>query len=261
MSKYILFLSSILYLFSLNGCVSYNRLVNYQRAGIDSLDIDSLGVGIASIPELKIQPKDVISINVYSADEETAAPFNFATDQANNFTLEAIQLSGYLVDDDGYIDFPIVGAVKVKGLSTTKAKDKIQELLKDYLKEPVVNVRLLNFRVTVSGEVESPGSFNIINERISLPDALALAGDLTDYANRSEVLLVREIDGVKTFNRVNLESREFFNSEFYYLKQNDLIYAEPLRAKAGAVSDQTDKVVPIISAIGTLVAVFVAIFR
>lgn len=101
----------------------------------------------------------------------------------------------------------------------------------------------------------------MLDERISIPDALSLAGGLSDYANRSNILIVREDQGEMSLHRINLQSTEFFNSQYYYLKQNDLIYVEPLKSKAGAVSDQTNKVVPIISALGTLVAIAVALLK
>ncbi len=241
---------------SLNGCVSYKQLLSYQDELLDSTVVKRL-----IPPKIIIQPNDVLSINVHGSDQETAAPFNLEDQNNFGFSVESVQLSGYLVDEDESIDFPVLGNVKLGGLTTTGAKKRLTELLKDYLKEPVVNIRLLNFRVTVSGEVLSPGSFSVTNERLSIPDALALAGGLTDYANRANILVVREIGEEMILNRVNLQNTDFFTSEYYYLKQNDLIYVEPLKSKAGAVSDQTNKVVPIVSAVGALIAIVVALIQ
>lgn len=242
---------------ALTSCVSYQQLVNYQENFPDETRLP-----VAKGPDIRIQPNDVLGIKVFSSELELAAPFNLNSDQlnANLISIEAIQLNGYLVSQKGEIDFPVLGSLKWQGLSITEAKDTLVGKLKKYLKDPVVNLRLLNFRVTVSGEVRKPGAFNILNERISLLDALALAGDLTDYADRKDVLLVRENGGVKSLNKIDLQSAKFFQSEYYYLKQNDLIYVKPIKAKAGAVQDQTSKAVPILTAVATIAAVLIALF-
>jgi polysaccharide export outer membrane protein len=165
------------------------------------------------------------------------------------------------VSQEGSIDFPGLGRLNMDGLSISGAKEMLIEKLKQHLQDPVINMRLLNFKVTVSGEVRNPGSFQVINERISVLDALALAGDLTDYADRTDVLLVREKNGVRSLNHLNLQSAAFFQSDYYFLLQNDLLYVKPIKAKSGTVQDQTLKVAPIISALATLGAVLIALFR
>lgn len=244
-----------LILFLVNGCIPHRKLVNYQQVPVV---VDS--TAIENVQVIKIQPNDVLSIKVYGSDVETSAPFNLTPVTTNDFfTLESVQLSGYLVDQEGSVDIPVIGKVKLQGKTIAEAREAIKEKLLEYLKEPVVNVRLLNFRVTVSGEVRAPGSFTIINERISIPEAIARAGDLTDYADRSNVLVVREEDGVRSTVQVNLLSNNLFKSEYFYLKQNDLIYVRPIQAKTGAVQDQTSKTVPIITAAATVLAVVLSI--
>jgi len=240
----------------LNSCVSYNQLLNYQGEVPNPEHIE-----IKNPPDIRIQPNDIVSIKVHSSDVETAAPFNLSSPEESSgfLNVESMQLNGYMLDREGAIDFPILGRLVLQGLSITEAKEMINEKLKQHLKDPVVNIRLLNFTVSVTGEVQNPGTFTIINERISLPDALALAGDLTGHANRSNILLVRESNGERALHRVNLQSAEFFQSELYYLKQNDLIYVEPIRAKAGEVDDQTSKTVPIIGVAVSLMAVIIAL--
>lgn len=232
-------------------------MVNYQDDFKNKTQID-----VTNGPDIRIQPNDVLGIKVFSSESELAAPFNLNSQElnANLISIEAIQLNGYLVNQQGEIDFPVLGSLKWTGLSIVEAKEALLVKLKAHLKDPVVNLRLLNFRVTVSGEVRKPGAFNILNERISLPDALALAGDLTDYADRRDILLVRENNGVRSLNQINLQSATFFQSEHYYLKQNDLIYVKPIKAKAGAVQDQTSKTVPIVTAVATIAAVLIALF-
>ncbi len=253
----ILFFGAIL-LYSTSSCVSHKRLVNYREDFPESTRI-----AITKQPDIRIQANDVLGIKIFSSDIELAVPFNINSElqSASLVSLETIQLSGYLVNQEGKIDFPVLGTLKLEGLSITQAKDSLVEKLKQYIKDPVVNLRLLNFRVTVSGEVRNPGAFNILNERISLLDALALAGDLTDYADRKSILLVREKDGIRSLNQIDLQSAAFFQSEYYYLMQNDLIYVKPIQAKAGSVQDQSSKMVPILSAAATLAAVLIALFK
>lgn len=247
---------SILLLCLTCGCVSYDQLVNYRG------DLPNpQNLRIESLPDIKVQPNDVLNIKVHSTDLETAAPFNLnPLEQAGNFvSLETMQFNGYLVDENGVIDFPVLGNIKLQGLTISESKELIKQKLKVHLKDPVVNIRLLNFTVTVTGEVKNPGSFTIVNERISLLDALALAGDLTGHANRGNILLVREKEGIRSLQRIDLQSASFFTSEFYFLKQNDLIYVEPIRAKSGDVQDQTSKTVPVIGVAATLLAIIVSL--
>jgi polysaccharide biosynthesis/export protein len=238
------------------SCVAYKQLLNYQENFPDKTQMD-----VSNKPDIRIQPNDVLGIKVFSTELELAAPFNL-NDQLNSnlINIEAIQLNGYLVNQKGEIDFPVLGTLKWQGFSIAEAKESLLLKLEQHLKDPVVNLRLLNFRVTVSGEVRNPGAFTILNERVSLLDALALAGDLTDYADRGDVLLVRENNGVRSLNKINLHSADFFQSEHYYLKQNDLVYVKPIKAKAGAVQDQTSKAVPILTALATIAAVLIALF-
>ncbi len=248
----------VLSLFFVSSCVTHQDLVNYQEGYANSIDVE-----IQNYPELKIQANDVVRIIVHSNNLETAAPFNFFSPNEGDgfFNIESMQLGGYLVSPQGTIDFPVLGELKVQGKTVPQIKEMINSLLMEHLKDPVVNVRLLNFRVTVSGEVRNPGTFNIINERISILDALALAGDLTGHANRTNVLLVRENGGNRTKIRLNLQSADIFKSEYYYMQQNDLLYVEPIRAKAGAVDDQTSKTTPIVGVVASFVAVIVALVK
>ena len=239
------------------SCIPYEELLNYQNNFSDSQKFE-----ISNLPKLTIQTNDVLSITVHSSDVTTAAPFNVgqSTEASTNaVNVEAIQLGGYLVDKDGFIEFPVLGKIKVKGLTTNVAKQLIRESLIEYIKDPTVNLRLLNFRVSVTGEVSQPGTFLVFNERITIPEAIARAGGLTTYANRENVQLIREKDGIRTFHRINLKTADAFSSQYYYLQQNDMIYIEPLRAKQGAINDQLTKTIPIITAVATLVAVIVSI--
>jgi polysaccharide export outer membrane protein len=250
--------SSVFFMMSFYSCIPYDKLVNYK---VDASYLDT--VAIRNAPDIRIQPGDVLKIQVFGPDEETIAPYNMNGNiNSDNFTsIQSVQLSGYLVDAEGMIDFPVLGEMKLGGLTTSEAKNLVKTRLLEDLKEVVVNLRLLNFQVTVSGEVNRPGSFFVVNERITIPEALTLAGDMTNYADRSNVLIVREANGVRTFKRIDLQSSNLFQSDWFYLKQNDFLYVEPITAKTGAVQDQSNKTLPILTATATLIAVVVSILR
>lgn len=264
--KFLLFLV-IVCSFSMSGCISYKELISFQEIpqSKDSLQSNNpLDTFDLAIPTVKIQPNDVLDIRVFSIDPEMAAPFNVAPAGGNSSNFldpQSIQIAGYLVSQEGLIDFPVLGQIPVKGLTTNGIAAVIVDKLKSYLKNPIVKIRLLNFTVAVTGEVNRQGTFTVLTERISLPEALALAGGLTDYAGRKNILVVREENKIRILKRVDLSSVDFFKSDYYYLQQNDLIYVEPIKAKRGAITDQTNKTLPIISAAGTLIAIIIALIK
>lgn len=183
----------------------------------------------------------MLDITISSVDPELLRPFlqygsgidgggnNYGYSGGNNN-------KGYLVEADGTINFPLLGQVKVAGLTRRQVTDLIQDRLeKDgYIKEPIVMVRFLNFRVSILGEVNRPGTYNISSERITLFEALSMAGDLTIHGRRDRVAVVREMEGVRTILYHDLRSRDIFQSPDYYLQQNDMVYVEPNHAKAEA---------------------------
>lgn len=193
---------------------------------------------------------------------ELSAPFNLVNSQmAANIQGGVVSpFISYIIDENGQIDYPVLGKIDLKGLTVSEAKKLIYEKLQIYLKDPVVNIRLISFRVSVLGEVNKPGTFTVNNDRLTVLEALTMAGDLTDYGNRTNVLVVREIDGVRMFGELNLQSADIFKSNFYYLKQGDIIYVEPTEDKEAAVKDQFGEYVPWISAaISSVAATITAI--
>ena len=188
--------------------------------------------------ETKIQPDDLLSIFVSSVDMEAAGSFNLETvvipSPNGQSALAQRQQQFYLVDNEGNINFPILGTLKIGGLTKAQMLDLIISKLKKYLKDPVVNIRIVNFKVSVQGEVLRPGVITSSSERLTLPEALSLAGDLTIYGRRDNVLIVRELNGKKEYQRVDLTKSDFINSPYYYLSQNDLIYIEPNTAKSNS---------------------------
>jgi polysaccharide export outer membrane protein len=194
---------------------------------------------IVNATEPKIQPNDLLSISVSTLSAESNALFNsgilLPANNANNINSNNINNSrdGYLVDNLGNISFPIIGQVKLGGLTRDEATKKITAEVKRYIKgEPIVNLRYLNFKVTVLGEVGRPASINVPTERINVLEALSMAGDLTVFGKRENVLIIREKDGARSLTRLNLNSKESLNSPYFYLQQNDIVYVEPSKVRA-----------------------------
>lgn len=181
--------------------------------------------------EVRIQQDDLLSITVSSKDPELIAPFNMAAQTSG--TTGAQKGMEYMVDLSGNIDFPLLGKINVNGLTRMQLTYLIQERLikEDYVKDPIVTVKFQNFKVSVLGEVGSPGSFTIPSERITLLEVLSMAGDLSIYGNRNKVTVIRENNGKRTILYQDLTSSEIFNSPCYYLQQNDIVYVEPIKNK------------------------------
>lgn len=210
--------------------------------------------------EVFIHEDDLLSIMVNSKDPELALPFNMplVTYQIGSESPGQQRVLGYLVDTNGDIDFPILGKMHVAGLSRLELRDLIKKKLisGDYIKDPVVTVQFLNYKVSVMGEVARPGSFTITGDRITLLEALSMAGDLTIYGRRDRVAVIREENGKRTILFHDLRSSEIFTSPCYYLQQNDIVYVEPNKAKAGQRDiNQNNSVSVWLSAVSVLAAV------
>ena len=219
--------------------------------------------------EVYIHQDDMLAIMVNSSATEIALPFNLPM---SNFYIGGEsygqqRLLGYLVDKDGNIDFPVLGTIHVEGLSRNKLRDLIKEKLieEGQLNDPIVTINFLNFSVSVQGEVNRPGTFTISGERITLLEALSMAGDLTIYGRRDRVAVIREANGQRTILYHNLSSTEIFKSPCYYLQQNDLVYVEPnkRRAQQSNINQNNSAAVwlSIVSVLLTSVSVFVNITR
>ncbi len=156
------------------------------------------------------------------------------------------------------IDFPVVGKLRISGLTISQLKDTLAMKLDQYLKNPIVNARILNYKITVLGEVVHPASYTLQSERISVVDALGMAGDLTIYGKRENVLLIREENAVRKFVRLNLNSSAIFQSPYYYLKQNDVLYVEPNKARIASTDAQTVRNLSILTSVVTLIIVIVS---
>lgn len=239
------------------SCVSPKSIVYFQG---DTLRNSSQIINQNYIPT--IQTSDLLSIVVGSLNSEANEMFNTANTAmtaSTNYSAQSsgarLQPLGYLVDAEGYVEMPMIGKVLIKGLTTTLAADTIRLRLLNFLKEPSVMVRNLNFKASVLGEVARPAIYVIPDEKITLPEVLSLAGDLTIYGRRNNVMVIREENGTRQYARLDLTSREIFSSPYYYVHKNDIIYVEPVKTRLAA-TDRRQQLVPVIvsivAAIGTL---------
>ncbi|MGJ5643155.1 polysaccharide biosynthesis/export family protein [Formosa sp. S-31] len=214
--------------------------------------------------EIKFKTDDLLTIDVSALDPEAARPFNLPAVSYNASSILAAQgtlkMQTYLIDNQGNIEFPVLGTLKLGGLTRSEANNFLKIKLEEYLKDPIVNIRLANFTITVLGEVNRPGTYNVQDEKISLNEALGLAGDLTIYGKRENVFLIREIDGQNRYYKFDLTSINVLNSPYFYLTQNDVIYVEPNKSRIRSSNYNQNNVV-LISAIATLATITALIFK
>lgn len=218
----------LLFSMLLFSCASREKLV-YLQNELSAQDVAQF--------QTKIQPDDVLMIVISSENPEVAAPYNLkvvALQSNSEESVQAQRTQTYIVDVEGNIEFPVLGKVNLGGLSKEDAIKHIKDLLKDHVKDAVVNLRILNYKISVLGEVKNPGTFSIPSERVTILEALGKAGDLTIYGKRKNVLLIREENGVKSTYRIDLTKTDFINSPYYYLAQNDVLYVEPNKTKVNS---------------------------
>lgn len=230
--KTVKYFSIILLMFTFASCVNTKNATYFS-------DQKNGSFAAPAIPKLVIQPNDLLSISVSSLNAEASAVFNQANNSGaniNNTSTTTTTATGFLVDGSGNIQYPFLGQVQVAGLTKDELKDKLTKALADkkLLVDPILTVRFLNFKVTVLGEVAHPTVVTVPSERISLLEAIGLAGDLTIYAQRDNVLVIRDEDGQKVTHRLNLNSTELFTSPYFYLKSNDVVYVEPNKSKVAS---------------------------
>ncbi|MEP6681647.1 MAG: polysaccharide biosynthesis/export family protein [Parafilimonas sp.] len=222
--------------------------------------------------KVTLQPDDLIGINISSNNPEATAIFNMGGSVTETPQISpavtgssAITTSqspnSYLIDKQGTIDFPVFGKLLVQGLTVPQLKDSLKVKLEKYLQDPIVNIRLLNYKVTVLGEVSHPATYTIPSERLTVIDAIGMAGDLTIYGKRENVLLIREEKGERKFIRMDLNSSNIFESPYYYLKQNDIIYVEPNKSKIAASDITQLRNISIATAAISLLIVIISRFR
>ena len=202
-----------------------------------------------------LQPDDQLVITVSGMDFEATKPFNL-TNYYYQSQDETRRLT-YLIDEKGEIDYPILGKLKLGGMTRVEAMNFMKEKLNEYIVQPGVNIEIVNFKVTVLGEVNRPGTFQVDNERITVLEALGLAGDLTINGVRKNVMVIRETPEKKEFHHLDLTSGDIVNSPVYYLKQNDVVYVEPNKAQinSSTYSRNTSIIISVAGLIITVISV------
>ena len=241
--------------------VFYFSCANQRRTVYFSGERDSSVIANSTPPQTYIQPDDILSISVNSLNPAATLIFNtpnISQVAATGSAGGTVQTPGYLVNVHGYIQFPVLGDIKVSGLTTDELRVQLVKSLVDkkLLVDPIVMVRQLNFKVSVLGEVAHPTVINVPSEKISLLEALGLAGDITIYGRKDNVLIIREENGVKKIKRLNLNDDELFTSQYYYLKSNDIVYVEANKDKVASTSRST-QILPIVLSGLSLLAIIV----
>ena len=217
---------------------STNKKISYFRDIPDSVFLQARDIQTASFAEPLIQTNDILQVAILSLDPQLNNMLTAASSVAfsvqptsSNLPGGASPISGFLVDSKGIIELPVIGRIKVSEMSTAAARDLIHDRVAEYYKNPVVNVRFANFNVTILGEVAKPATYVVPSEKISVLDAIGMAGDLTIFGRRENVLLIRDSAGQKKYVRFDLNSSNIFNSPYFYLRQGDVIYVEPGKSK------------------------------
>jgi polysaccharide export outer membrane protein len=243
----------ILIIANLLSCASRQDVVYFQ----DARSFETLVDKNSFTPTFKVD--DLISIHVSTLNNEASVPFNLVVGAEDGGGIRPVQLN-YLIDKDGEIDFPVIGKIKVAGLSPEGLRIDLRNHLADYLKDPIINIRLKNFSVTVLGEVKNPGTYPVNGERITVFEALGLAGDLTIKGLRKNVLVIRDFDGTKVYNRIDLTTTDAMNSRVYYLTQNDVVYVEPNKSAvtSSALDNRASIAVSIISLLITSTIILIS---
>lgn len=223
MPKYIFTILIFMFLLAVSGCKTKEKLLYFQQGSLSEANKNANFTPV-------FKTDDFLAIVVTGDDPEAALPFNMPTEirqvQAGYNTGNPA-LNGYLIDAEGMVNLPVLGSIKLGGLNRMEATKMLTERLQSYVKNPVVNIQIQNFKITVLGDVKSPGTYRIPNERITVLEAIGLAGDLRMTGNRKVVSVIRDEDGNKTEYLLDLTTKDVFSSPAYYLTQNDVVYVQP----------------------------------
>ena len=245
------------------GCTSYKKSLYLQNEQV----LNQLTQG--QLYDFRIMPKDELTITVSTSDPEASAPFYRKLGQSkdggssSSTGMQEAKLLTYLVDNNGNIDFPVLGMVKVMGMTTRECEAHFRELLKPYLKEvPNVTVRSSNYKFSVLGDVNAPGTYQVDDEKVTVFEALAQAGDLTLTSVRNDIQLLREDSvGRRQVHHLDLTQAEVATSPFFYIQQNDVIYVKPSKAKVHSTTfrENTSLWVTLLSLVTSVTSLVIAI--
>jgi len=255
--KHLFFFSLALACLVLSSCGTYQKVVYFQ-------DSENLEDSIPNQFNPIFKTDDFLSIVVMGQDTETVVPFNLpilgSPSVSSGYQTGMPATAGYLVDSEGYIKMPVIGRIKIAGLNRQEAIQVIEKKLVDFVSNPVVNIQILNYKITVLGEVKNPGTFKIPNERITLLEAIGLAGDLKITAQRKNILVIRESNGKRQEFRIDLRKKDWLTSPVYYLTQNDVVYVEP-NATARYESTLLKIGAPLLISITSLIVTTITLIR
>lgn len=260
--SYLVYLLMLVYISNVFSSCSSPKNITYFQDVPDTIQQKIVNQATYLTP--KIQVDDILQISIQTLDANSSALFNqqagngFPATGITSVSGQATQpanTNGYLVDADGNVMLPLLGKVYVKGKTTSDVRTQIQLKAAEYYKEPVVNVRFANFKITVLGEVTRPGTYVMPNEKVTLLDAIGMAGDLTIYGKRENILLVRDADGKKEFVRFNLNESKVFSSPYFYLQQGDMVYIEPNKSKVASTDATQVRRIAIFTSVLTLLVV------
>lgn len=250
-SKKVTIITLLLSVMILASCNSKKDIVYFQEINNEK-QVENQVTNRAQL----LKANDLIEVIVLAFDMSAVALFN---GQGISGDISGGGAKTYLIDHSGFIEFPLLGNIKMAGLTRTEATSLLKDKIAEYVKDPIVNLELKNFRVTVLGEVARPGVYQVNNERITLLEALGLAGDMTIFGERKNILVIREKDGKKVYTRIDLTSDEIFKSPVYYLSQNDVVYIEPNKSKVR--ESKTSSMGVVLSIVGILLSAMTLIIR
>jgi polysaccharide export outer membrane protein len=238
-NRTLLLLILLIPFFLTSSCSSYKNIPYFQNVDRSN----TVNEKIDNYSPLTIQKQDILGITVTSLNPDA-------------WKDDSVKPNGYLVDMNGNIQVPLIGSMKAEGFTTNDLRQQIESKLATYLKEPSVNVRIINFKVSVIGDVAHPNVYQIPNERVTVPEALGLAGDLNITGLRNNVLLIREVNGNRQFINIDLTTADLFKSPYYYLKNNDVIYVQPDKTKSNS-GDRSYRTISLVLGALSLVATIV----
>ena len=243
------------------SCVNYKSIPYFTNLN-DSTRVTQLGETIFKSPI--IRPDDILNISIQTLEPNIDQLVNsgniIVSGVGNSITPNNNQgqsISGYLVDKNGEISFPYLGRIKIEGLTTIQARELLISSLSKYLKDPIVSVRFVNFKITVLGEVARPSAYSIATEKVSVLDAIGLAGDLTIHGKRENVLLIRKRGDVNISARLNLNSKDILSSPYFYLEPNDVLYIEPNRIKIANSDERQIRYFSVATSTLTVILLFI----
>lgn len=240
--RYLTSLSFVVSLIIFSNCTQYKKIV-YLQDQFTSKDSSLNYIPFESANNMVLNVDDNLFINIYGVDLGQLEIFTKQNSLNQNYTEYSLFMQGYVIDNNGNIELPIVGKIYLKGKTLAQAKESIQKSIDEYVVGAVVEVRLLSFQITLLGDVRKPGTYSFFNKEVNILDALGKAGDINDFGDRSNLLIIRKQIGKTTTFNVDLTSSDFFSNAGYWLEPNDIVYVKPLRAKMMSINGTTISVV------------------